>query len=119
MDYDPNLKDKPKVPRWATYVPDRRSGGKFKIHTNLGHAKNAFQGQRDAILYEWMPDDDMWVERARIEGFVGYRAPCPRGCGEKTHSAGWTDMVFELRPCYKCSAEERRVATAMRELGIS
>lgn len=118
MNFDPNIKYKPKAPRWATYVPDRRTGGKFKIHAGLGYAKNAFQGARDAILYEWMPDEDQWVERARIEGMKQSNVPCPSGCGNMTYNSGWDDMVFKLKPCYRCNAETTTLNNALRELGV-
>ena len=116
MDFDPNFKHKPKTPPYATYIPDRRP--EFKLHANVGHAKNAFQYRSNAILYKWDTDIDEWIELARIEGFRHRDVPCPIGCGGKSYSAGWEGMRYVLKPCYKCQTVESRLKTAPRELGI-
>jgi hypothetical protein len=60
-----------KVPRWATYIPDRRP--QFKMHTSKGLAKSALSIYADwgrgslrvGVLYEHVEGE--WVERANIE----------------------------------------------------
>lgn len=64
MAFDPNKPEfnpnKP-TPEWATYLEGRRP--KFKIHTNLGNAKNALNVKyphEGGIIYQWV--DGQWEE---------------------------------------------------------
>lgn len=64
MDFDPNADyGPPTAPVWATYVPDRSP--RFKTYTNRGHALNAFQYVKSAVLYR--REDDQWVEVERYD----------------------------------------------------
>lgn len=47
---------------WATYVPARRKGGAFKLHSARGYALNAFTSESKAKLYEFCAG--RWHERA-------------------------------------------------------
>lgn len=71
IDFDPNETNKPQAPQWATYFPDRRP--KFKVHSNRGHAINAFQGRYTGVLYEW--HEGTWVDQLQI-----YRDGRPKTC---------------------------------------
>lgn len=106
--FDPNQKgNKPPAPRFATYIPDRRP--EWKIHSALGHAKNAFQYRSNAILYEYI--DEEWVERARIEDkprSYNNQSPCSN-CGLDRNSlpgihVRWRWKEFDYKPfCGPCS----------------
>lgn len=57
----PPANKRPKAPEWATYIPDRSTATKFKIHNGRGMALNAISTiSRDAILYHLI--DGEWVE---------------------------------------------------------
>lgn len=99
MDFDPNFKDKPGEPQWATYIPDRR-GAKFKVHKGLGQAKNAFHYRDNAILYEWV--DGEWVERYRIENHPGRPTCVTEGCNHTASGYQWKGMEFVPKKCYNC-----------------
>jgi hypothetical protein len=64
MDFDPNAEPRPQAPTWATYVPSR-SGKKFKVYTNRGHALTSCVGLPVSVLYRWL--DHQWVEVSRFD----------------------------------------------------
>ena len=61
LDFNPNKL--PPTIEWATYVPDRTTAPKFKVHTNRGHALNALTGI--GILFRFV--DGRWVEVYRCD----------------------------------------------------
>lgn len=69
--FNPNSKPLPK-PKWATYAPFRSPS--WKIHSNIGHAKNAVACHDWIIRYEWdeghalSGEPSGWVEIERKEG---------------------------------------------------
>lgn len=48
--FDPNKKPLPK-PRWATYAPFRTP--QWKVHSNVGHVKNAVKQHLWIIRYDY------------------------------------------------------------------
>ncbi len=62
--FDPNAKPLPR-PRHATYAPFRSP--EWKIHSNIGHAKNAVAQHRWIIRYEYR-EGEGWVEVDRSDG---------------------------------------------------
>jgi hypothetical protein len=98
MEFDPNLKHQPKTPTCATYVPYRSP--EFKIHTNVGHAKNAINGSGRGIIYQFV--DGVWVEVDRHEPPTQC-AHCEQNLNE---SGGWRRGGYDLynhpaTPAYK------------------
>lgn len=115
-DFDPNKISNPIMPKWATYIKHRRP--EFKIHNQLGHAKNALhQHFNGGTIYEYVNGE--WVEYLT----VAWRCWNP-GCGEKrgAHyvsdlrtldgSSKLTNPVY----CYDCRREmlKRRTAELMQ-----
>lgn len=116
LKFDPNNQKPPHTPEWATYAPGRKA--KWKLHTNLGHAKNAFYAQWEIILYRH--EDGRWVEKYRKEG------PWPEECeqcganlmeesryspGTRHNHGGWLwakdkELSF-IRVCRKCELQIR------------
>lgn len=55
-------------PEWATFVFGRSPD--FKMHTGLGHAKNAIRSSGHGVLYRWMSEwnrEPDWTPVAIIE----------------------------------------------------
>lgn len=51
------------APQWATFIAGRAP--EFKMHTNLGHAKNAINGSGHGICYRWL--EDQWLPVAVVD----------------------------------------------------
>lgn len=72
----------PKIPEWATYIPERSP--KFKAHNDRGKAINAcnYMSQRDAWLYRLF--DGKWILWAHKPKSTNYRSkielPSARNC---------------------------------------
>ena len=96
MHFDPNLKHKPVVPPYATYIQNRSP--QFKIHTNVGHAKNAINGSGRGIIYQLI--DGEWVEIDRHEP----QTQCAH-CEQPFQRSGWrrsyTLYKHPATPAYK------------------
>lgn len=98
-DFDPNRKNKPQIPPFATYIPSRRP--EFKVHSNQGHAKNAINGVWPvfpAALYQWQ--DDKWVEVDRVERAT-HCSRCEKPFDTTYERYGQTIRELEVSPKYK------------------
>jgi len=62
LEFNPN-KPAPTY-EWATYIPDRTTGPKFKPHQTRAHCLSAIKG-REGIAYKWNGDE--WREVYRCE----------------------------------------------------
>lgn len=71
LEFNPNTKKENSAEEytWATYMPDRSTGPKFKAHRNLGLLKNSINyiPSRSFIIYK-KDEDGQWVEKFRFEG---------------------------------------------------
>lgn len=66
----------PKSPptlHYLSFVPNRYAG-KYKVHQNIGHAKNAisckmsyYSGSAGGVIWKWDEAENVWVELFRVE----------------------------------------------------
>lgn len=103
-DFDPNNLKEPEY-SYATFVESRYPN--FKYHSNIGHAKNAFQHNHNngsSILYE--KKEDKWVEIARIENV--WDAQFCQNCGTAYETPRYHNRYvkwYDLTPkvvCWGC-----------------
>lgn len=73
-DFNPNKK--PDKVEWATYLPARSRTASFKQHRQRGHALNAINNERQAILYRWNFEKNQWDEVLRVDGWPMEGDPC-------------------------------------------
>lgn len=71
--HDTKLPSKPPTFHFATYVKGRYAGA-YKVHQNLGHAKNAlsckassYYGHPGGVIWQWDEAENVWVELFRWE----------------------------------------------------
>lgn len=122
MQFNPNKPAKTKQFFWATYIPYRQP--EFKMHSNRGHALNAFKYKNDAILYKWNPEKEEWIEIYRMENWRTNEHPNCEGCGKQTldptvryaYNSGdrvWINKDDDMKlkqiwVCYDCERQLRR-----------
>jgi hypothetical protein len=112
LEFNPNEPAKTKQFFWATYIPSRRPN--FKLHSNRGHALNAFANHFwGAILYKW--ENDEWVEIYREEKDDAKTSRYCENCGKDLkrpdYGSYWgtkmwidkkTDKPRRIMACYEC-----------------